>query len=48
MWNYLPNDVRLAESFPQFKGLLHAWDGDADALLVQFRLCFTPCFCSIV
>ena len=26
--NCLPNDVRLAESFPQFKRLLHAWDGD--------------------
>ena len=28
IWNCLPNDVRLAESFPQFKRLLHAWDGD--------------------
>ena len=27
IWNCLPNDVRLAESFPQFKRLLHAWDG---------------------
>ena len=28
IWNSLPNDLRLAESFPQFKRLLHAWDGD--------------------
>ena len=28
IWNCLPNAVRLAESFPQFKRLLHAWDGD--------------------
>ena len=26
--NSLPNDLRLAASFPQFKRLLHAWDGD--------------------
>ena len=28
IWNCLPNNVRLAESFPQFKRLLHAWNGD--------------------
>ena len=28
IWNSLPNDLRLAESFPQFRRLLHAWDGD--------------------
>ena len=28
IWNCLPNDLRLAWSFPQFKRLLHAWDGD--------------------
>ena len=28
IWNCLRNDVRLAESFPRFKRLLHAWDGD--------------------
>ena len=28
IWNSLPNDLRLVESFPQFKRLLHAWDGD--------------------
>ena len=28
IWNYLPNYLRLIESFPQFKRLLHAWDGD--------------------
>ena len=28
IWNCLPNNVRLAESFSQFKRLLHAWDGD--------------------
>ena len=28
IWNSLPNDLRLTESFPQFKRLLHAWDGD--------------------
>ena len=26
--NCLPNDLRLAGPFPQFKRLLHAWDGD--------------------
>ena len=28
IWNCLPNNLRLAESFPQFKRLLLAWDGD--------------------
>lgn len=27
IWNSLPNSVRLAESYPQFRRLLHAWDG---------------------
>ena len=26
-WNCLPNDLRLADSYPQFKRLLHALDG---------------------
>ena len=26
--NCLPNDLRLAKSFPLFKRLLHAWDND--------------------
>ena len=27
IWNCLSNDLRKAESFPQFRRLLHAWDG---------------------
>ena len=27
IWNSLPNGLRLAESFPQFKRLFHTWDG---------------------
>ena len=27
IWNCLPNDLSKAESFPQFRRLLHAWDG---------------------
>ena len=27
IWNCLPNDLRKAESFPQFRRLLHAWEG---------------------
>ena len=27
IWNCLPNDLRMVESFPQFGRLLHAWDG---------------------
>ena len=27
IWNCLPNDLRLAASFSEFKRLLHAWDG---------------------
>ena len=27
IWNCLPNDLRKAESVPQFRRLLHAWDG---------------------
>ena len=27
IWNCFPNDLRKAESFPQFRRLLHAWDG---------------------
>ena len=42
IWNSVPNDLRLlAESFPQFKRLLHAWDVTfADVLHVKFGLCF--------
>ena len=36
-WNNLPNEVRLAENYKQFKRLLQAWDG------VNFR-CFS-CSC---
>ena len=28
IWTCLPNDLRLTESFPQFKRLLHALYGD--------------------
>ena len=27
IWNSLPNELRLAESYPQFRRLLRAWDG---------------------
>ena len=27
IWNSLPNEVRLAESYPQFRRMLQAWDG---------------------
>ena len=27
VWNSLPNNIRLAESYPQFRRLLHAWEG---------------------
>lgn len=27
IWNSLPNELRKAESYPQFRRLLHAWDG---------------------
>ena len=27
IWNCLPNDLMMAESFPKFKRLIHAWDG---------------------
>ena len=27
IWNSLPNDIRTAESYPQFKRLLHNWNG---------------------
>ena len=41
IWNSLPNDLRLAESFPHFKRLLHAWDCDIyDCPSCLFRLCF--------
>ena len=40
IWNCLPDDLSLAESFPQFKRLLHAWMLTfADVLHVKFRLC---------
>ena len=28
IWNSFPNDLRLPESFPKFKRLPRAWDGD--------------------
>ena len=27
IWNSLPNNLRVAESYPQFPGLLRRWDG---------------------
>ena len=27
VWNSLPNEVRLVESYPQFRRMVHAWDG---------------------
>ena len=27
IWNSLPNEFRLAESYPQFRRMLQAWDG---------------------
>ena len=27
IWNSLPNNLRVAESYPQFQGLLRRWDG---------------------
>ena len=27
IWNSLPNNIRTAESFPQFKRLIRTWDG---------------------
>ena len=27
VWNSLPNEIRLAENYKQFKRLLQAWDG---------------------
>ena len=27
VWNSLPNEIRLAENFNQFKRLLRTWDG---------------------
>ena len=27
VWNSLPNEVRLVESYPQFRRMAHAWDG---------------------
>ena len=27
VWNSLPNEIRLAKKFKQFKRLLQAWDG---------------------
>ena len=27
VWNSLPNEVRLVESYPQFHRMVHAWDG---------------------
>ena len=27
IWNNLPNNLRVAESYPQFRRLLQSWDG---------------------
>ena len=27
IWNSLPNEIRLAESYPHFRRLISAWDG---------------------
>ena len=47
IWNCLPNDLRLAESFPQFKRLLHAWDGDICGC-PSCKIWALLCFCSYV
>ena len=38
IWNCLSNDLRLAESFPQFKRLFHAWDGGICGCLSCYNL----------
>ena len=39
IWNSLPNNLRVAESYRQFRGLLRRWDG-----LVLDALCVVPNF----
>ena len=46
IWNCLSNDLRKAESFPQLRRLLHAWDGIfVNALRVLIRPVLF-CLCS--
>ena len=26
VWNSLPNELRVAESYPQFRKMIHSWD----------------------
>ena len=43
VWNSLPNEVRLAESYPQFRRLILAWEGPGcNVLFVAPE--FNPCF----
>ena len=47
IWNSLPNNLRVAESYPQFRGLLRRWDGlllSAFDLLCFALLLFAFCF----
>lgn len=37
IWNSLPNDLRVAESYPQFRRLIRRWDGFG----CQCPLCYT-------
>ena len=43
VWNSLPNEVRLAESYPQFRRLIRAWEGPG----CKCPVCcpeFNPCY----
>ena len=37
IWNSLPNELRVAESYPQFRRLIQRWDGFG----CQCPLCYT-------
>ena len=48
IWNSLPNNLRVAESYPQFQGLLRRWDGlgcGCPLCCAQFYLFLFLAFC---
>ena len=49
IWNRLPNNVRVAESYPQFRRLIQRWDGlGCQCPLCNSLFCFSSDFSSFI
>ena len=49
VWNSLPNELRVAESYPQFRRMIRGWDGlgcKCPLCSTQFQVSLYSVFCS--